>query len=87
MKKTYLKFDKSGDEYRRLMDDITTKLESSLYCWEVDDELHTLWELGDHGDTNAFLRYAAALLMEGKGWYNPQEAKIVLDELIEIILM
>ncbi len=85
MKKTYLKFDKSGDEYRRLMDDITTKLESSQHSWEVDDELHILWELGDYGDTNAFLRYASALLMEGKGWYNPQEAKVVLDELIEVV--
>ncbi len=62
---------------------ITNKLNNSQHTWEVDDELHTLWTLGDHGDIRAFLRYAAALLMDGKGWYNPVEARTVLEAISE----
>ena len=83
MEKTYLNFDKSGPEYQQLMATITNKLNASQHSWEVDNELHTLWTLGDHGDIPAFIRYAAALLMKGRDWYNPEEAKTVLDSIIE----
>ena len=83
MEKNYLNYDKTGTEYRQLMAQIASKLQNSTHSWEVDDELHTLWTLADHGDNQAWLRYASALLMEGKPWYNPEEAKAVLDSLIE----
>ena len=81
--KIYLSLDKTGSDYQQLMSTITAKLETARFSWEVDEELHTLWDLGDHSDVQAFLRYAAALLMDGKGWYNPEEAKVVLEAIIE----
>ena len=81
--KIYLSLDKTGSDYQQLMSTISAKLERSRYSWEVDEELHTLWDLGDHGDVPAFLRYAVALLMDGKDWYNPEEAKVVLEAIIE----
>ncbi len=83
MEKAFLNYDKSGTEYQQLIATITNKLNASRHSWEVDEELHTLWILGDYGDISAFLRYAAALLMEGKDWYNPDEARTVLEAIIE----
>ena len=83
MEKTYFSLDKTGSDYQQLTSTIFAKLERSRYSWEVDEELHTLWDLGDHGDVQAFLRYAVALLMDGKDWYNPEEAKVVLEAIID----
>ena len=83
MGKAFLNYDKTGTKYQQLMAAINSKLNASQDSWEVDDELHTLWSLADHGDNAAWLRYASALLMEGKGWYSPAEARVVLETLIE----
>ena len=52
---------------------ITRKLQRAKESWEVEDDLQTLWEMGDHGDLDAFTLYGLALIMEDKGWYDLEE--------------
>lgn len=69
--------------YRSILRKITKKLERSSESWEVDDELQTLWSMGDNGDLVAFTLYGLALLMEGRGWYDPEEGKLALENAAE----
>ena len=62
---------------------ITRKLHRAIESWEVEDELQTLWEMGDHGDLDAYTLYGLALLMEDKGWYDLEEGKLVLENAAE----
>ncbi len=62
---------------------IIAKLSRATHSWEVEDELQTLWSLGDHGDLDAFTLYGLALLMEGKGWYDPDEGRLALENAAE----
>ena len=55
------------NQYQDTLRRITKKLERSTESWEVEDELQTLWEMGDHGDLDAFTHYGLALIMEDKG--------------------
>ncbi len=62
---------------------ITRKLQRAKESWEVEDDLQTLWEMGDHGDLDAFTLYGLALIMEDKGWYDLEEGKLVLENVAE----
>lgn len=62
---------------------ITAKLSRATHSWEVEDELLTLWSLGDQGDLEAFTLYGLALLMEGKGWYDLEEGRLALENAAE----
>lgn len=72
-----------GKDYRKLMKMITDKLNACQEGWEVDEVLEMLWQLGDHGDLNAFCMYGLALLMEGKGWYDLEEGRITIETCAE----
>lgn len=70
-------------DYQKLIKQIVKKLNNAKEAWEVDDQLQDLWDLADHGDVDALALYGLAFLKEGKGWYDPEEGRVALENAAE----